>query len=329
VTLFWPTSAANCSFFSLFFMKTLLYSLLSSLLLVVTAQAQFPVPIPTIVEGPVKGISRNPDGSLLLTVMGVPVIVNSSTRVHSPSSFLTFAQLLNNTKLPGRLQRGFLNGTAIATGTQDAKGVMTAVNVSLTPAENVVVGMITKNSGGVLEMNQMPVKFCNDARMPGRGAMNSFAIPIDLPSVIVGTTASLEGYYDDASAFQSINLYLDTFAPPLSKAPQVSFMVLRATEQIGKGDTVEALGGVTFFHAGAASTQTINLYRVDGKTVSLIGSGVATRDNVFTDYGLFRIKVTTAVSSDPVLSKAPSILRAVNISPGAAMATTEDLVDIR
>lgn len=308
-------------------MKLLL--LLISLLLVVNARAQFPAPIITVVEGPVKGIARNADGTLLLTVMGVPVILNANTRIHSTSAFLTFAQLLNITKMPGRIQRGFMNGTAIATGTQDAKGVMTAVNLSLTPAENVVVGMITKNSGGSLEVNQMPVKFCNDARMPGRGAMNAFAIPIDLPSVIVGTTATLEGFYDDASTFQSINLYIDTFAPPLSTAPQVSFMVLRATEQITKGDDVEALGGVTFFHAGGANTQTINLYRVDGKAVSLIGSGVATRDNVFTNYGLFRIKVTTPVSADPVLSKAPSILRAVNISPGAAMASTEDLVDIR
>ncbi len=310
-------------------MKSILFSLFSSLLLVATAQAQVPVPIITSVEGPVKGITRNPDGTLLLTVMGVPVILNANTRIHSPTSFLTFNQLLNINKLPGRIQRGFMNGTAIATGTQNSQGVMTAVNLSITTAENAVAGMITKNSGGLLEMNQMPVKFCTDARMPGRGAMNSFAIPIDLSWVIVGTTAALEGYYDDASAFQSINLYLDTFAPPLSKAPQVSFIVLRATEQIGKGDTVEALGGVTFFHAGAANTQTINLYRVDGKAVSLIGSGVATRDNVFTDYGLFKIKVTTAVSSDPILSKSPSILRAVNISPGAAMATTEDLVDIR
>ena len=310
-------------------MKRILFLIFSSLLLVLHAQAQFPVPIITVVEGPVKAITRNADGTLLLTVMGVPVILNASTRIHSPSAFLTFNQLLNNTRLPGRTPRGFMNGTAIATGTQDAKGVMTAVNLSITPAENVVVGMITKNSGGSLEMNQMPVKFCTDARIPGRGAMNAFAIPIDLPSVVVGTTATLEGYYDDASTFQSINCYIDTFAPPLSTAPQVSFMVLRATEQIGKGDTVEVLGGVTFFHAGGANTQTINLYRVDGKAVSLIGSGIATRDNAFTDYGLFRIKVTTAVTSDPVQSKAPSILRAVNISPGAGMASTEDLVDIR
>lgn len=312
------------------FMKNIFLLTISLLVLLgLPAKGQFPAPVITVVEGPIKGISRNPDGTLLLTVMGVPVILSASTRIHSPSAFLTFAQLLNITKLPGRNQRGFMNGTAIATGTQDAKGVMLATNVSITPAENVVVGMITKNSGGSLEMNQMPVKFCNDARIPGRGAMNAFAIPIDLASVIVGTTATLEGYYDDASAFQSINLYIDTFAPPLSTAPQVSFMVLRATEQTTKGDDVEALGGVTFFHAGAANTQTINLYRVDGKAVSLIGSGIATRDNVFTNYGLFRIRVTTAITADPVLSKAPSILRAVNISPGAAMASTEDLVDIR
>lgn len=310
-------------------MNRILFVFFSSLLLALHAQAQFPAPVITVVEGPVKGISRNADGTLLLTVMGVPVILSASTRVHSPSAFLTFNQLMNNTRMPGRTQRGFMNGTAIATGTQDANGVMTAVNLSITPAENVVVGMITKNSGGLLEVNQMPVKFCTDARMPGRGAMNAFAIPIDLASVVVGTTATLEGYYDDASTFQSINLYIDTFAPPLSTAPQVSFMVLRATEQITKGDDVEALGGVTFFHAGGANTQTINLYRVDGKAVSLIGSGIATRDNVFTNYGLFKIKVTTPVSADPALSKAPSILRAVNISPGAGMASTEDLVDIR
>lgn len=289
-------------------------------------------PFVTIVEGPVKGLSRNPDGTLQMTVMGVPVIIKNTTRVHSPSSLLSFAQLMNITKMPGRLQRGFMNGTALVRGSQDALGVMTAVDVSLQPAENVVVGMVTKNSGGQLLVNQMPVKFLNDARMPGRGAMNAFAIPVDLNSVMAGTTCSLEGYFDDSGTFQSANLYLDTNAPPLSTAPQVAFIVVRATERqpnIQKGDDYDIRGGVTFFHAGGATTQSISVYRVDNGLRTFLGSTTATRNPLFPNYGLWQLKGSTPASADPVLGNAPTVIRAVMTSPGANSASTEDIVDVR
>ncbi|MBB5031550.1 hypothetical protein [Prosthecobacter vanneervenii] len=290
------------------------------------------VPLVTIAEGPIKGLVRNADGTVLMTIMGVPVILNANTRVRTPMAVLTFNQLMSITKMPGRNQRGFMNGTALARGFQDANGVMTAVDVLVQPAENVVVGMITKNSGGLLEMNQMPVKFCMDARMPSRGAMNGFAIPIDLASVTVGSTASVEGYYDDASTFQSINLYIDTLAPPLSRAPQVAFIVTRAVENIPntkKGDTLDIRGGVTFFHDKAALTQSINLYRIDNNVATFLGSAVATRSLVYPDYGLWRFNGTTFPTADPVLGNAPTVIRAVNTSAGANMAFTEDIVDVR
>jgi hypothetical protein len=297
------------------------------------AYSQVVVPFITIAEGPIKGLARNPDGTLLLTVMGVPVIINANTRVHSPTALLTFNQVMDITRMPGRIQRGFMNGAALARGTQDAKGVITAVDVLLQPtAESVVVGMITKNSVGLLEMNQMPVKFCYDARYPGRGPMNTFAIPIDLASVTVGTTAAIDGYYDDASTFQSINLYIDTAAPPLSTAPQVAFIVTRATERIPniqKGDDYDIRGGVTFFHDKAALTQSLNLYRIDNGKATFLGSTVATRNPLFPDYGLWQLKGSTFPTADPVLGNAPPVVRVVNTSPGANMATAEDIVDIR
>lgn len=289
-------------------------------------------PFVTIVEGPVKGLVRNADGTLQMTVMGVPVIIKSTTRLHSSTSLLTFTQLMNITKMPGRLQRGFMNGTALVRGSQDSNGVMTAVDVSLQPAENVVVGMVTKNSGGQLLVNQMPVKFLNDARMPGRGAMNAFAIPVDLTVVPAGTTCSLEGYFDDAGTFQSVNLYLDTNAPPLSTAPQVAFIVARATERLPntqKGDDYDIRGGVTFFHAGGATTQSISVYRIDNGVATFLGSTTATRNPLFPNYGFWQLKGSTFPSADPVLGNAPTVIRAINTSPGANAASTEDIVDVR
>jgi hypothetical protein len=315
----------------------LLIALLVALCTRTEAQVFTPPPFISIAEGPIKGIAKRPDGTLLMTVMGTPVIANATTRLYTSQAVLTMDQVLSTQRFPGRLQRGLMNGTAIAQGYTDDNGILTATHINLSPAENVIVGRLTQNSGGILAINRMNIKYCDDARMPARPPMNPFAIAIDIAGIPVGTSATGEGYYDDEGSFRATSVFIDTLvAPPLTTDPQVSFIVVRAVEQIPnvqKGDTLDVRGGVTFFHEPASLTQTIQIFRVDmvnGRRVeTYLGGTIATRNVGSPSYGLWNFKTTTAPSASPIYGSAPVTIKAVNISPGANNAFIEDLCDVR
>lgn len=301
------------------------------------AQIFTPPPFISIAEGPIKGIAKRPDGTMLMTVMGTPVIANANTRLYTSMAVLTMDQVLSIQRFPGRLQRGLMNGTAIAQGYTDDNGILTATHINLSPSENVIVGRVTQNSGGILAINRMNIKYCDDARMPARLPMNAFAIPIDISSVPVGTSATGEGYFDDEGSFRATNVYIDSLtAPPLTTAPQIAFIVVRAVEiipNIQKGDTIDVRGGVTFFHEPSSLTQTIQVFRVDmvnGQRVeTYLGATVATRNVAAPNYGLWNFRTTTAPSASPIYGSAPVTIKAVNISPGANNVFVEDLCDVR
>ena len=73
--------------------------------------APAPATIPGYTEGPISNVVLQPDGSVTMTVIGVTVKVPVGTPVHSPTRALTLRQLALRTKLPGRLEAGFLGGT--------------------------------------------------------------------------------------------------------------------------------------------------------------------------------------------------------------------------
>src|SRR4051812_43621725 len=95
------------------------------------------------IEGRISAaIPVGPDAEL--TVIGVRVRVPNGVGIKSPTRGLTIAELLDPTPFPGRVEAGFIGGTAIIEGPFDtATGVLTATAVEVEPAENVLLGALT------------------------------------------------------------------------------------------------------------------------------------------------------------------------------------------
>ena len=148
-----------------------------------TAAAQA-APILVELEGPIQDFrGYGPNTPRVLTVMDIPVIVDQTTNLHTPTTTradssnpgnndrpYNLGQWYRGEKLQGRSDRGFIGGTAIVLGTFDptyefiqtdtetgevetiiSGGAIIADDVFSEPAENVVLGQVTSanctNSG--------------------------------------------------------------------------------------------------------------------------------------------------------------------------------------
>jgi len=154
--------------------------------------AQGSTQLPMGLEGPVSGIVDNLDGTASITVMGIDVEIPVGTPVNSPSAGLTIPQLADPAPLPGRALPGFIGATAIITGTITPSGTAVAGDVFVEPAENVMLADVTGVSP--LKIHGVEIVLLTDPRMPGK-AVNPAGIEIDLNTVIVGTAATVEGYF--------------------------------------------------------------------------------------------------------------------------------------
>jgi hypothetical protein len=218
-----------------------------------SAFAQVAAPIPTNMEGPISAIESDGGTGATMTVMGATIHVPASAHIHTPSATLTIAQLLDvTTPLPGRTQGGFLGATTISNGTVDpATGIVTADDVFVEPAENVIVGVVTQNDTE-FRVNNVPVVFLTDPRIPAGPPMNDLGFEINLADVPVGIPASIEGYYsnDGSGLIQTFHLECTGVR---SKDPSLQVSMLRI-----RGDaatrSLEVRGGVSGLPAAGAVT---------------------------------------------------------------------------
>jgi len=184
------------------------------------ASAQAAPPIPTEIEGPIEdwdNVNR------ILRVAGIDVLVSGQTTIVSPTAdrrtardglVLGFNGWFKGPFLPGRSQRGFIGGTAIAIGTWDptggplGTGIMVADDVFTEPAENVVLGVITSNlcstpncdgETDFIRGSNGPVMLpIDDRRMPANDIRVDSGFALDLTSAdLVGVPYGMEGYYGD------------------------------------------------------------------------------------------------------------------------------------
>lgn len=305
--------------------------LMTAALSVQHATSQEPAPLPAEIEGPLGAVVASETG-VTLQVMDMTVIVPDGIPISSPSNAsLGIDGLLDVTPLPGRIQEGFIGGTAIITGTVDAAGVTTADSVFIEPAENVVVGVVTANEAGALSINQVPITLSTDPRMPAEPVRNAFGFEINPVAIAVGTPASAEGYFA-AGTFYAFLVEIDDVGELTTTSPQVSILRAQSRERVPndqRGDEVEVRGGVTTGHASPeVATQTLEVYRVDGSTATLLGTAIATVDPETPGVAEWRFRTVTPPSADPVLGSAPTVYRVVNISPGALNASAQASADI-
>lgn len=285
--------------------------------------------LPAEIEGSVSAITSNLDGSATMTVMGMTVNVPVGTFVSTPSASLTLAQLADPAPLPNRTEAGFTGGTAIVTGTVAPSGVITADDVFVEPAENVILGVITANNAGALSINTVPIVMLNDARIPALPVRDVNGVVIIPASIPVGTRASAAGYF--ANGVFNAFLVEAGAGTPVNQTPQVTITLAIARERnANRGDDVEVRGSVTTFHvATGVTTQTVRIFRVDGTTQTLLGTATATLDPLTPGVAEWRFRVTTPVTNNPVLSLAPTTVRVVNISAGANNTSATSPVAVR
>lgn len=280
------------------------------------------------VEGTVTAISTNLNGSVSMTVMGIAVNVPVGTPVNTPTVQLTFAQLVSTTPLPNRTQPGFIGGTAIVTGTSDARGVLTADSVFVEPAENVILGIVTSNTTAGISVNNIPVAFIQDARMLAEPVKDANGIEIIRSSIPVGTGASVEGYYSNG-IFNAFLMEAEQGTPVLA-TPQVAITRATARERTPnnqRGDEYEIRGSTTMTHvAPGITTQSIRVVRVDNGVETLLGTTTATLD--VTGIALWRLRGATAPTNNAVLGVAPTVVKAINTSVGANNAFATSPVDV-
>ncbi len=297
------------------------------------ASAQLPPsPPPTVaaLEGTISSVTLNTDSSITMVVMGMTVNVPAGAIITSPTATLTTAQLADTAPLPGRTQPGFVGGTAIINGTVDSSGLVTADDVFVEPSENVVLGVVTANTGSQISVNGIPVSLITDARMPAKPVQDVNGIAIILGSIPVGVGAGIEGYFSNGT-FYAFLIEADE-GTPVNAQPQV--VITRAlgrerTPNNRRGDELEIRGTCTTTHAPAATTQSIRVFRIDGTTQTLLGTGTATVDPAFPGIANFTFRTVTAPTNNPVLGTCPTTVRVVNISTGANNASTTSPVEVR
>lgn len=316
---------------------TLLKSTLAAAALLLSgvhASAQLPPsppPLATEIEGAISAITLNGDGTVAMTVMGMNVVVPVGTPVSTPSSSLTFTQLVDPAPLPNRTEAGFIGGTAIVIGTADFAGTITAEDVFVEPAENVILGVVTANGNGTFAINNVPIVLLGDPRMPALPVRDVNGIEILQSSIPVGSGASTEGYFANG-VFNAFLVEADE-GTPVDTTPQITIVRADARERTPnnrRGDDLEIRGTVTMTHLPLdVSTQSVSIFRVDGTTQTLLGTITATRSVDAPTVGDWRLRMTTPPTNDPVLGTAPTTVRAVNISPGANNASATAPVNVR
>ena len=296
-----------------------LFLLLSLLAVSLTTQSSLgqvppapaPATIPGYTEGPISNVVLQPDGSVTMTVIGVTVKVPVGTPVHSPTRALTLRQLALRTKLPGRLEAGFLGGTALINGVVDvATGSFTAINMHVEPAENVLIGTVTQSSP--LRILNSDVVQIADSRIP-YSITNQFGFDVKPTSVPVGSAAAAAGYFAD-NKFQTFSLELTGDFPLANPNSQINILKAQTRERgpnATRGDDVDMRG---FYHSRDGVAPTIRIYRVDSNVRTFLGNATFIPDGVQPQFGVWNYKATTAPTTHPVLGTLPVHLQAVLVT---------------
>ncbi|MCA9034277.1 MAG: hypothetical protein KDA91_04050 [Planctomycetaceae bacterium] len=279
-------------------------------------------------EGPLKSVDPT---TAELSVMGMRVIVDGNTRIESPSATLTIDQLKDTASLPGRTQQGFEGGTATVTGTVDPMtGNVTAATVFVEPSENVILGVVTENNAGELKVNGVQIKYLNDPRIPLKAVQNEFGFEVKRESIPVATPVAVEGYYDGTD-FQTFLVEIDGPATLANPDPQVSVLRAQTRERrADRGDDVTVRGAVTTAHVTPGTTrQTIGIYRVDNGVEALIATVQARIVADTPGFAKWSFNGATDPSTHPVYGRAPRIIKAVNLSAGANLASDQIDAEVR
>lgn len=203
------------------------------------AQAQVPFEI----EGPIHDVDPE---RRTITVMGQTISVPLRTPrvpIMSPTARVTLQQL-DGARLPGRIERGFIGGTAIISGVILADGSYEAADVFVEPAENVLRGTLTGINPfriGMVELRPL-----TDPRMPTSPLTNQFGFEIDGASLQPGVFAASGGYFsrsDNVLYYHTLDIEGNTRLR--NAGNQVNIQRAQCRIRGGGRDEIEVRGAVT------------------------------------------------------------------------------------
>jgi hypothetical protein len=213
--------------------------------------------VPLLLEGPISALSANPDGSGSITVMGVVVDIPAGTPITSPTAALTIVQAADPAPLPGRMQPGFLGGTAIIEG-DSVGGVNTAATLFMEPSENILGADVTSVPPAPIAIAGIALAELTDPRIPAGPVMNDFGFEVDPATVPTGVDAVAEGYLsnDGTGVFQYFLLAVADGTMINAAQTEVSVTRARCIAGANPGDPIElrVLGAV---HDPATGSVTI------------------------------------------------------------------------
>ena len=193
---------------------TRIRALRSALLLTVALLPGLASAIPAAVEGRILSVTAaDASGGATINVMGmniyIPGAVFAGGLVTTPSATLVSPSQLSDTNLAGRVETGFIGGTAIINGDSTALGGFIASDVFAEPAENVVIGLVSRPDGGAaceILLEGVPVVFSDDLHMPFTTAINGSGFDIVPCTVRDGGMAAVEGYFGELDG--SLHIFL-------------------------------------------------------------------------------------------------------------------------
>lgn len=272
------------------------------------------------VEGPVREIIFNPDGTGTMLVQNVTVHVPANCAIDSPTTPLTVRQLCIRNRLPGRVEPGFLGGTALINGLVDLQTHrFTATDVTVEPAENVVIGVITSVSP--LQIQNTEIALSTDPRITTQ-VVNEFGFAARLDGITVGQPASAEGYFSGGKLYGYV-VSLPPEAPLVNDVSQVNIQRADSRERVpnnARGDEVDSRG---FYYAQDGFVPLIQIFRDDNGALTSLGFATVVPDAVNPKFGVWTFRTETPPTTNPVLGSAPTKLKAQLIAPTGATATAE------
>jgi hypothetical protein len=276
------------------------------------------VPIPFESEGVVTSVSMRPDGSGVdLTVFGRNMYVPHNAKIHTPTAELDIYQLADPSRFPGLNRDGFVGSTAILIGeveiAPDGTATPMITDVAIEPAETVLLGVVTKNEAGSMELLGIPLAESTDARLPSEGYHNEFGFTVYPATIPVGTSAAVEGYYGDDGIFR--HFLVEAAGGVLTEPTTPQSSVLRA--RCSPGGSLEVQGAS--YLPASAIVEFRNLV-----TSYRFGSITTTPVLESPEFGTYRYRVIVndgAVDSD---GACPSQVLAINLTNNTQASASVD-----
>jgi hypothetical protein len=255
-----------------------------------------------------------------MVVMNVTVHVPADFIAVSPTNDLNVRHLCIRNRLPGRIEPGFVGGTALINGIiETATGKFTATDITVEPAENVAIGVVTGISP--LKIQFTEVAFIADPRITTQ-TINAYGFPALLDNLALGQNVSAEGYFASGK-LQAYVVQLDETAALAEDVTQINIMRAASRERTpnnNRGDEVDMRG---FYYSQNGAAPQIQVFRDDNGVLTSLGLATSTPDGINPKFGVWNYGANTPTTNDPILGTAPTKLKVVITVPGAGTNSAE------